>query len=81
MNVNLALRADPIATRAHRPTRRTAMERLVLAFACLGMIASLVAFVSYTEALKNQLKPDELYSASIVSRSCTMSHTQLKLPC
>jgi len=32
----------------------------------LGMIASLVTFMSFQQALKNQLRPDELYSSNIV---------------
>jgi hypothetical protein len=66
MTAKLALTEYPIEMYALRSTRRTAQERLVLTLMSLGMIASLVAFVSYQQALKYQLKSDELYPLNIV---------------
>jgi len=44
-----------------------ALEGLVLTLVSLGMVASLVAFISVQQAIKYQLKPDELFSTTIVN--------------
>ena len=71
MNVNI--QAAPVGemTEAGRggpflPERRTGTERLVFALVALGMIASFVGFLVYEQALKEQLKPDQLYNSNIV---------------
>ena len=66
MYAKLTLTEDPIETYALRPAQRTALEHLVLALLVLGMFASLVTLISNQQALKYQLKPDELYSSIIV---------------
>jgi hypothetical protein len=66
MNATLALSENLVETYALRPARRTDLERVVLTLVVLGMLASLVTFISYQQAMKYQLKSDELYSSNIV---------------
>ena len=66
MNAMLTLTGAPIELCASRRTGWTATERLVLGLVVAGMLASLVAFISYQQSLKYQLKADELYSSNIV---------------
>jgi hypothetical protein len=51
------------------PTRYSTQDRFVLTLVALGILASLVAFISYQQALKYQLKPDEFYGSSNVVKS------------
>ncbi len=46
--------------------RRTGTERAVLALVLLGMLAAFVMFFTYERALKEQLRPDQLYNGNIV---------------
>ena len=64
--MNPALANNPSELRERASTRGSATERLVPVLTVLGMIASVVVLVSYQEALRSQLKPDELYSPNIV---------------
>ena len=66
MNPTMVLADNPLEVRERTFTQWSSAERLVLILTTLGMIASVVAFLSYQEALKSQLKPDELYSPNIV---------------
>lgn len=66
MNPTMDLANHPLEIRERAFTRWSATERLVLVLTALGMIASLVVLLSYQEALRSQLKPDELYSPNIV---------------
>ena len=50
-------------------------DRLTMIFLILGLIASVVAFLSLREALRTQLKPGEFYSPNIVkSQLFYLSH-------
>jgi hypothetical protein len=66
MNAKLAVGEYPVEMCALRSTRRTAQERLVLTLVLLGMVASLVACISYEQAIKYQQKPDELIPSNLV---------------
>jgi hypothetical protein len=60
---------------ARCPERRTGTESVVLTLTALGVIASVIAFLSYREALKSQLKPDEVWSLNVVkSQSFYIAH-------
>ena len=64
--MNTAMANNPLELRECTLTRGSAAERLVPVLTALGMIASVVVLLSYQEALRSQLKPDELYSPNIV---------------
>ena len=69
MNAKLAVGKYPVeicALGRACPTRRTVLERLVLTLVLLGMVASLVVFISYEQAIKYQQKPDELMPSNLV---------------
>jgi hypothetical protein len=66
MNPTMPLANDRLAMWPRASARWNATERLVRVLTALGIIASLIAFLSYQEALKSQLKPDELNSPNIV---------------
>jgi len=66
MNPTMDLANNPLEIRAGTFTQWSATERIILILTSLAMIASLIAFLSYEDALSSQLKPDELYSSKII---------------
>lgn len=69
MRETLVLTEYPADVCAVAPTRHSTQDRFVLTLVALGMLASLLAFISYQQALKYQLKPDEFYGSSDIVKS------------
>jgi hypothetical protein len=66
MKPQMTLKDGTIGMLAFHPTRRTALERLVLTLMTLGMIASFVVFLSSQQATVTQTNPNELVPRNII---------------
>jgi hypothetical protein len=66
MSPRMTLAHEPLDMRAWAPAHRTTADSAVKVLTALGMIASVVAYLSYQDALRSQLKSDQFYSPDIV---------------